>query len=248
MWKRGKRSRSSSSTLRPRRASAVAALEPPGPPPITATSNVLARSIGYRGYPLTATAFGLILGLVRQRRGTPQEETPMPTIEHKGVKLAYEEKGSGSPAFLFIHGWTCDRSFFKAQADHFATPSPHGLGRPARPRGERQARRGVPDLGLRGRPRPRDRHPEARQGGRGRPQHGRHHGARAGRALSGQGRGDRDGGSRAARLPARAPGPGDRRGDRDRGGQPGAAPAVHRERALHADLRQGSWSTRSSRP
>ena len=44
----------------------------------------------------------------------------MPTIEHKGVKLAYEEKGSGSPAFLFIHGWTCDRSFFKAQADHFA--------------------------------------------------------------------------------------------------------------------------------
>ncbi len=44
----------------------------------------------------------------------------MATIEHKGVKLAYEEKGSGSPAFLFIHGWTCDRTFFKAQADHFA--------------------------------------------------------------------------------------------------------------------------------
>jgi pimeloyl-ACP methyl ester carboxylesterase len=44
----------------------------------------------------------------------------MPTMEHKGVKLAYEEKGSGSPTFLFVHGWTCDRSFFKPQADHFA--------------------------------------------------------------------------------------------------------------------------------
>ena len=41
----------------------------------------------------------------------------MPTIEHKGTKLAYEEKGSGAPAFVFIHGWTCDRSFFAAQAD-----------------------------------------------------------------------------------------------------------------------------------
>jgi pimeloyl-ACP methyl ester carboxylesterase len=44
----------------------------------------------------------------------------MPTMEYKGVKLAYEEKGSGSPTFLFVHGWTCDRSFFKPQADHFA--------------------------------------------------------------------------------------------------------------------------------
>ncbi len=45
MWKRGKRSRSSTSTLRPRRASAAAALEPPGPPPITATSYRPARSV-----------------------------------------------------------------------------------------------------------------------------------------------------------------------------------------------------------
>ena len=38
MWKRGNRSRSSTTTLRPRWASAVAAVEPPGPPPMTATS------------------------------------------------------------------------------------------------------------------------------------------------------------------------------------------------------------------
>src|SRR6185436_1052182 len=38
MWKRGNCSRSSRTTLLPRRLSAVAALEPPGPPPTTATS------------------------------------------------------------------------------------------------------------------------------------------------------------------------------------------------------------------
>jgi pimeloyl-ACP methyl ester carboxylesterase len=44
----------------------------------------------------------------------------MPTITHDGVKLAYDDRGSGKPAFVFIHGWTCDRSFFAPQADHFA--------------------------------------------------------------------------------------------------------------------------------
>ena len=44
----------------------------------------------------------------------------MATITHKGVKLAYESRGKGRPAFVFIHGWTCDRSFFAPQAKHFA--------------------------------------------------------------------------------------------------------------------------------
>jgi pimeloyl-ACP methyl ester carboxylesterase len=44
----------------------------------------------------------------------------MPTIVRDGTTLAYEERGSGSPAFVFVHGWTCNRSFFKPQADHFA--------------------------------------------------------------------------------------------------------------------------------
>ena len=44
----------------------------------------------------------------------------MATITNKGVKLAYEDQGAGKPPFLFIHGWTCDRSFFAPQAEHFA--------------------------------------------------------------------------------------------------------------------------------
>ena len=44
----------------------------------------------------------------------------MPTITHNGVKLAYESRGKGRPAFVFVHGWTCDRSFFAPQAKYFA--------------------------------------------------------------------------------------------------------------------------------
>jgi pimeloyl-ACP methyl ester carboxylesterase len=44
----------------------------------------------------------------------------MATITHKGIKLAYDSRGKGRPAFVFIHGWTCDRTFFAPQAKHFA--------------------------------------------------------------------------------------------------------------------------------
>ncbi len=42
------------------------------------------------------------------------------TIVHGGTKLAYEDRGAGKPAFVFVHGWTCDRSCFAPQAEHFA--------------------------------------------------------------------------------------------------------------------------------
>jgi pimeloyl-ACP methyl ester carboxylesterase len=43
----------------------------------------------------------------------------MATITRDGIKLAYEERGTGTPAFVLIHGWTCDRSYFAPQAEHF---------------------------------------------------------------------------------------------------------------------------------
>jgi pimeloyl-ACP methyl ester carboxylesterase len=44
----------------------------------------------------------------------------MATIIHQGIKLAYEDRGAGKPAFVFVHGWTCDRSFFTLQVEYFA--------------------------------------------------------------------------------------------------------------------------------
>ena len=44
----------------------------------------------------------------------------MATFVHNGIKLAYDDQGAGKPAFLFVHGWTCDRSIFSPQINHFA--------------------------------------------------------------------------------------------------------------------------------
>src|SRR5215831_8275692 len=44
----------------------------------------------------------------------------MATLLHNGTKLAFDDRGVGKPAFVFIHGWTCDRSFFAPQIEHFA--------------------------------------------------------------------------------------------------------------------------------
>ena len=38
---------------------------------------------------------------------------------HDGVKLFYEEKGSG-PILIMVHGWACNHSFFQAQIDEFS--------------------------------------------------------------------------------------------------------------------------------
>lgn len=43
----------------------------------------------------------------------------MPELTHDGVRLHYVDEGSGEPAFIFIHGWCCDHTFFRPQFDHF---------------------------------------------------------------------------------------------------------------------------------
>ena len=40
--------------------------------------------------------------------------------EHNGVTLAYDTAGRGDPPVVFVHGWSCDRSYFAPQFEHFA--------------------------------------------------------------------------------------------------------------------------------
>jgi pimeloyl-ACP methyl ester carboxylesterase len=35
-------------------------------------------------------------------------------------KLVFEDRSAGKPAFVFVHGTSCNRSFFAPQAEHFA--------------------------------------------------------------------------------------------------------------------------------
>jgi pimeloyl-ACP methyl ester carboxylesterase len=37
-----------------------------------------------------------------------------------GIPISYEARGAGAPALVFVHGWSCDRSYWSAQLDHFA--------------------------------------------------------------------------------------------------------------------------------
>ena len=37
-----------------------------------------------------------------------------------GVRIAYEVRGKGSPALVFVHGWSCNRSFWADQMEPFS--------------------------------------------------------------------------------------------------------------------------------
>lgn len=37
-----------------------------------------------------------------------------------GVPIKYEVRGKGDPALVFVHGWSCDRSYWSAQLPYFA--------------------------------------------------------------------------------------------------------------------------------
>lgn len=55
-----------------------------------------------------------------------REKPPIPAAETfatapDGVSIAYDVRGAGEPALVFIHGWCCNRSFWKNQVDAFAT-------------------------------------------------------------------------------------------------------------------------------
>ena len=37
-----------------------------------------------------------------------------------GIPVHFEVKGGGAPALVFVHGWSCDRTYWSEQVDHFA--------------------------------------------------------------------------------------------------------------------------------
>jgi pimeloyl-ACP methyl ester carboxylesterase len=41
-------------------------------------------------------------------------------ISADGVPIHYEVHGTGIPALVFMHGWSCDRSYWEKQVGHFA--------------------------------------------------------------------------------------------------------------------------------
>ena len=37
-----------------------------------------------------------------------------------GIRVSYETHGAGSPALVFVHGWSCDRGYWRGQLEPFS--------------------------------------------------------------------------------------------------------------------------------
>ena len=46
--------------------------------------------------------------------------TSMKTVTRDGINLGYTDSGTGARSLLFVHGWCCDQSYWRAQIDDFA--------------------------------------------------------------------------------------------------------------------------------
>jgi len=66
---------------------------------------------------LSLTIVFLIVGCAKQ------EEQPSVIVDNAisadGISIAYEVRGEGKPALVFIHGWCCDRTYWETQLHHF---------------------------------------------------------------------------------------------------------------------------------
>jgi len=53
--------------------------------------------------------------------GTMQAQTQWPHVipSKDGTAISYEDTGSGEPALIFVHGWSCDARYWRAQVPHF---------------------------------------------------------------------------------------------------------------------------------
>ena len=43
----------------------------------------------------------------------------MQYLARDGIKLGFEEAGSGDLPILLVHGWTCDHTYMAPQFEHF---------------------------------------------------------------------------------------------------------------------------------
>lgn len=49
-----------------------------------------------------------------------QAAWPHVVISRDGTPISYEIHGSGDPTLVFVHGWSCDSRYWRAQIPHFA--------------------------------------------------------------------------------------------------------------------------------
>src|SRR5688572_4801012 len=51
---------------------------------------------------------------------SPPNKKTLTVTSNDGVSISYETFGKGSTALVFVHGWSCDKSYWKDQLDYFS--------------------------------------------------------------------------------------------------------------------------------
>lgn len=72
-----------------------------------------------------AKYLGILIGcwvFLTSASGTihPQTAWPHVVLSKDGTPISYEIYGDGEPALLFVHGWSCDARYWRAQVPHFS--------------------------------------------------------------------------------------------------------------------------------
>jgi pimeloyl-ACP methyl ester carboxylesterase len=69
----------------------------------------------------TLVVFQLLAGLVLLA-GAAQADSDWPRVVNSkdGTPISYEVHGSGEPTLVFVHGWSCDLRYWRAQVPHFS--------------------------------------------------------------------------------------------------------------------------------
>ncbi len=45
---------------------------------------------------------------------------PGRTVSADGVPIRYDDEGAGTPVLVFVHGWSCDRRYWREQVEPLA--------------------------------------------------------------------------------------------------------------------------------
>jgi pimeloyl-ACP methyl ester carboxylesterase len=67
--------------------------------------------------PITLKMFLLAISFLSFRGSFSQTFS---TTSFDGSSIIYEVHGKGAPALIFVHGWSCDKSYWKGQLEHFS--------------------------------------------------------------------------------------------------------------------------------
>src|SRR5678815_2468104 len=68
-----------------------------------------------------AFALALFTGLATESADAqPVRDTAEVVTSADGIRIAFEVHGEGAPALVFVHGWSCNRSYWREQLQPFS--------------------------------------------------------------------------------------------------------------------------------